>query len=250
MVCMGAVRSRFWEIDVLRAVAIFEMIVYHFLFDLDFLGVADVPLREWWMLVFLYSIGGLFLVLVGISLSIGGMRLEKKFGVRKRVLWGVRRGLFLVLVGCGVSAATWLWAPQCFVKFGVLHSIGFCILLGIWLVGRPVLSTLLAVVCIVLGFVVDSVVVSSPFLFWLGLRYPGFCSLDFFPLLPWFGVVCLGLSLGALLYPGGRRCFVLKFNPSGRFFGFLCWLGRNSLWVYVIHQPVIVGLILLIKNFT
>jgi len=245
----GSVTNRFWEIDVLRAVAIVEMIIYHVLFDLDFLDVVDVPLREWWMLVFLYSIGGLFLVLVGVSLSIGGMRFDQKFGARRRVLWGLRRGLFLVLVGCGVSAATWLWAPQCFVKFGVLHSIGVCILLGVWLVGRPLLSALLAVVCIVLGFVVDSVIVSSPFLFWLGLRYPGFCSLDFFPLFPWFGVVCLGIFLGALLYPGGRRRFVLKFHPSGRFFGFFCWLGRNSLWVYVIHQPVIVGLILLFKNF-
>jgi len=241
-------KTRFWEIDILRSIAIIEMIIYHILFDLDFLGIVDLPLREWWMMIFLYSIGGLFLLLVGVSLSIGGMRLDQKFGVKKRLIWGVRRGFFLLVVGFGVSLATWLWAPGCFVKFGVLHCIGLCLILGIFLVGRKKLCALLTGLFIGLGFVVDSFTVSSRLFFWLGLRYPGFCSLDFFPLLPWFGVVCLGLFLGALLYPGGKRGFTLNVHPSNKFFSFFCWLGRNSLWIYVIHQPVIVGILLLAKT--
>jgi len=67
-----------------------------------------------------------------------------------------------------------------------------------------------------------------------------FYSVDHFPHLPWFGVVVVGIFLGNLLYPeGARRVHLLDVSartPTKQ----ICVLGRNSLPIYLIHQPILV----------
>jgi len=76
-------------------------------------------------------------------------------------------------------------------------------------------------------------------LVWLGLAPPDFYSLDYFPVLPWFGVVMLGLFLGHLLYPN-RVPRVVPANVSGLLpVALICGLGRHSLAAYLAHQPLI-----------
>ena len=62
------------------------------------------------------------------------------------------------------------------------------------------------------------------------------------PLLPWFGLILIGMACGSLFYPGGRRGFLLSAaEPAlARPFEFL---GRHSLVIYFLHQPLILLLI-------
>lgn len=68
-------------------------------------------------------------------------------------------------------------------------------------------------------------------------------TVDYFPLFPWFGVVLFGVGLGAILYKDGKRQF--KFPDLSRYLPVrvVSAIGRRSLLVYLVHQPILVGLI-------
>ena len=73
-------------------------------------------------------------------------------------------------------------------------------------------------------------------------RYP---AVDHFPLIPWFGVALLGVALGNWVYPGGQRAFLLPDWSGLSVVRGLRFLGRNSLTIYLIHQPILFGLLYL-----
>ena len=101
---------------------------------------------------------------------------------------------------------------------------------------------------IILGLYVPEISVEHFWLLWLGLAPPEFYSLDYVPLLPWFGVVLFGVGLGDLLYPGYRRrvTWLDQIAVSGCSWArLLCYLGRNSLTIYLVHQPLIILLLML-----
>jgi uncharacterized membrane protein len=80
------------------------------------------------------------------------------------------------------------------------------------------------------------------FLLPLGIMPLGFASVDYTPLFPWLGVVLVGLGLGSVLYAGGVRQFRIPPVPD-RVVAPLTFLGRHSLVIYLIHQPVIILLL-------
>ena len=67
---------------------------------------------------------------------------------------------------------------------------------------------------------------------------------DYRPLLPWFGVVLIGLSFGNVVYAGGLRPASLA-ETAPLLARPLLPLGRNSLFIYLIHQPIIVAMLAL-----
>ena len=66
-------------------------------------------------------------------------------------------------------------------------------------------------------------------------------TVDYFPLLPWFGVTLLGIAIGDIIYCGDKRRFRIpdlsKYKPAK----FVSWIGRHSLEIYLLHQPIIAG---------
>jgi uncharacterized membrane protein len=85
----------------------------------------------------------------------------------------------------------------------------------------------------------------SPWLLWLGLAPEGFYSLDYLPLLPWFGVVLMGIALGDFLYHGYKRRIALPDLGGALLVRPLAFLGRNSLLIYFVHQPALIALLYL-----
>ena len=76
----------------------------------------------------------------------------------------------------------------------------------------------------------------------LGIHSPEFASYDYFPLVPWFGVFLAGAALGKWAYAPGRS--LLPLSPRETFINFA---GRHSLLIYLVHQPVIMGVLYLLK---
>jgi uncharacterized membrane protein len=85
-----------------------------------------------------------------------------------------------------------------------------------------------------------------PWLIWLGLTPDNVCAVDFFPIFPWFGVVLIGIFVGNSLYPGATRKFNLCDISNSFIIRLFCFLGRHSLLIYLIHQPLLITLLYLL----
>ena len=124
----------------------------------------------------------------------------------------------------------------------ILHCLGLCMLL--WPLAKRLPNWGLAVAAVALlalGYWFRTLTVQVPFLFPLGLTAPGFTSSDYFPLLPNLGWFLLGALTGRTLYR--RKQSLFPRVPSGAAgIRFLSWCGRQSLLIYLLHQPVLFGL--------
>lgn len=238
---------RYWEIDFFRGIAIIMMILYHICFDVTFLGIFFLPIHSIQFLLFLYPIGTLFLLLVGVSLTIKKSKIDKRTGeISKQFLPFLKQGARILLYGLVITVATYLYPHQGFIVFGVLHCIGLSVILAYPFIQRPYISLVVGSMIILGGILISSVQISVPWLLWMGLRPFGFYTLDYFPLLPWFGVVLIGVYIGNMLYPRGERRFVIKKWDFPSVLNSISYLGQHSLVIYLFHQPIILGILTII----
>lgn len=234
---MANFKSRIWELDALRGVCILCVIVVHFLFDLSFFGGLDLTLPAWY--VFLQEYGGaIFVVLSGICVTLGSK--------------SVRRGLIVFACGMLITAVTYgmyrlgMSGADVVVKFGVLHLLGVCMLVyPAFKKLPPAMLTVLGLVIAITGYAIRGIIVPQRWLFPLGLTYEGFTSSDYFPLFPQLGYFLIGAAIGKTAYREKKTLLPGSFQKTGiaRFF---CWCGRQSLFIYLLHQPIVYGLLELV----
>lgn len=242
---MKATPSRRWEIDALRGLAVVLMVISNFMFDLVFFaGQGQLQSGAWdWFARF---IAGLFIVLAGISLTLSRCQAERPAAVFAKNL---RRGLVLLACGALISAATWFAAGEQMVLFGVLHLIGLGIIVSYPLLGRPQTSLACGILLIALDPATRSWSLETPWFVWLGLQPVNYSSVDYAPLIPWFGWMLIGVFLGHRLYPDGKPLWPLPdCAPTGLVLP-LVWCGRRSLWFYLGHQPILLSGIILYQRY-
>jgi uncharacterized membrane protein len=227
------VGRRIVAIDALRGVAIALMIAYHFCFDLRFYRVivADFEHDPFW-LGFRALIVTSFMLLVGISLVLADRARASPAHFWKR---------FAVIAGCALaaSAGSYLVFPRTFIYFGILHCIAVTSVLAWPLTRRPVMAAVVGLAVIAAGLTLAHPAFDQRALSWLGFTTTKPPTEDFVPLAPWAGVVFIGLALG---YALARANFqpLAPLNAAPRW---LQWLGRHSLVIYMVHQPVLLGLL-------
>lgn len=257
---MKKVHARRWEIDCLRGVAIWLMLISNFLFDLVyFVGLTQLPsdLLDW----FARFVAGSFIALAGVSLTLSQARhasrsvspaptssdsVQTPSGGLAKVLRG---GLILMGLGAVVSGVTWLVAGNQMVIFGVLHLIGAGCILAYPFLGHPGLSLLVGLLVMAAAAVTSRLTLAHSWFLWLGLEPRDFISVDYTPLIPWFGVMLIGVALGTLLYPGGQPRRQLPDLSRTRPVRTLSWCGRHSLIIYFVHQPILLAGIVLSRRW-
>jgi uncharacterized membrane protein len=235
------------EVDLARALALVMMVLYHLLFSLWYLGMADVDVLTGYWRVFAYATASLFVGIAGLSLTLAaaGRRRRGATG-RELAVAQFRRGLYILVWGLVITLVTLVALPQGAILFGVLHLIGLGTILAIPLVARPREALALGTVCVLLGPIV-SAIRGPPWLLWLGFYPADFVSLDYVPVLPWFGVLLIGVAAGWAIFPDGERRRPLPPFPSWT--EPVQWLGRHTLAVYLLHEPVILALLLTIRQY-
>lgn len=226
--------ARIWELDALRGAAICCVIVLHFLYDLQtFLGISALtsPVLQ---AIMQYG-GAVFVILSGLCATLGSRSL--------------RRGIIVFACGMVITAVTFAMArlglagESIVIRFGVLHLLGTCMMLWPLLKKLPVWAqSVLGAAFVALGAVFEHLRVKCRWLFPLGLRYVGFASSDYFPLFPHLGWFLLGAVLGRTVYRK-RKTRLPNFPSNAAPVRFLRWCGTHSLWLYLLHQPLLYGIV-------
>lgn len=219
-------KRRIWELDALRGLALLGMIGIHLIYDLvDLFGVWHWQMPVWYLL-FKNNYGAIFLLISGISATLGSHP--------------VKRGLQVFLCGFLCTAATvgmfllGAAGKDIIIYIGVLQCLGLCMML--WPLFRRLpqwglvgLGLLMAAA----GLYLRTKAFPFPWLMPLGFAPYGFASSDYFPLLPNLGYFLLGAALGKKVYGDKQSRFLTARFP------FLQWCGRNSLLIYLLHQPIL-----------
>ncbi len=234
--------NRYWEIDALRGVAIVMMVIYHAAYDMAFLGFyqANVLIGPW--RAFARLTASLFILLVGGSIALSHARTGHHIGGWSAYKNYLTRGIKLLGWGMVITLVTWIYMGKPVIIFGILHLIGATTALAYPFISLRAANLVIGAAIIASGIYLNQLPVIHPWLLLVGLRPRALVQLDYFPLLPWFGVALLGVFIGQQLYPGGKR----RFNPPDldRWPGIreLVWLGERSLSIYLIHQPVLLAI--------
>lgn len=241
-------KMREYLVDAIRGCAVLSMVAYHFCYDFFVVCGRDAvwferPGIHLWQQSICWS----FILVSGYVWRWG----------REHAL---RRGLLLNLLGLLVTGVTLLVLPEEVIWFGILSFLGCAVLAmlpldrllcrvppQVGLLGALLLFALLRrlpVGSIGLGIWQGKVPAKLYALRWLtplGLPYPGFRSADYFPLLPWLPLYLAGY----FLYPLLRRRALWQRAAAIRL-PLLEGIGQNSLWIYLLHQPLCLGLCLLL----
>lgn len=239
---------RYHLIDALRGLALMNMLVYHFLFDVNVVYGQDPqfflrPAAHIWQQCICWT----FILIAGMSYHWGKRH-------------NLRRGLLLNACGFVITLVTLLVMPEEAIWFGILNFMGCAILLTMLLEkglkkvpAAPGLALSFALF-LLLKNVNSEYLGFGPFLYRLPARLyryrilaplgfpdPAFRSGDYFPMLPWYLLFLCGWFLGRILarHKGLQRIARMKIP-------LLSAIGRNTIWVYMLHQPILMGICMLI----
>ena len=237
---MGEV-VRYGEIDLVRGIAILMMIIFHTVYDLSFFQIFPVNVSDGFWRYFAFATASLFLLVVGISLTLSRARAAPDISGYRLALKFVYRGTGIFLLGLLITLCTWLYLNEGFIIFGILHLIGVSVILSPLFFPLKKYSIVAGLLCMATGWFFTTI--TGPlWLLPLGIHPATFWSVDYEPIFPWFGVVLTGMGLGEYLYPGGVRSFALPSIPQAAI-RLLAFPGRHSLIIYLVHQPVIILLL-------
>lgn len=218
----------FW-LDSLRGLAVVWMIIFHAAYDMRMFSYVTWDFSTGFWYAFPRVIAFTFLFCVGASMN---------YGHTPKPNWKAlgQRSLKLGIAAACVSLGTYIMFPAQWIFFGTLHCIFAGSILGVLVVNHRKLAAILLGLIVVaqygLGFDIKwvSSVVQKP-------------SLDFIPIYPWFWAILLGILSGPHL---SRIRHLQEMKPNR----FLSFLGRHSLKIYLIHQPLIFGTLWLVSQLT
>ena len=239
----NAIRFRSGTLDSLRGLTLFSMIAYHLCWDLVYLrGLPWAWYNGFWAYIWQQSICCTFILLSGYCCQASRHP--------------IRRGAISFCGGAAVSLVTLVVMPEEPVRFGVLTFLGSAMLL------TGVLEPLLKKIPPAAGLAVSAVLFALTYHLderWLGfgglrLALPDawyanyftaffgflpfdFYSTDYFAMLPWLFLFWAGYFLYGIV--GRQRMEPLRRSVCPA----LGWMGRHSLLLYLLHQPVIYGVL-------
>lgn len=225
-------QKRVWELDAMRGFCIWCMLIDHSLTIFkEFGGYDIVRIYGFWFIK--HYFGALFLVISGICVYFSHRTLK--------------RGLVVLCCALSLTAATmWLYqsgreSELVVIRFGVLHAVGCCMLLYPLYQKLPdKLKLALGSIIVVAGYYcILNERVHAEWLFPIGLQNIYFCSWDYYPLMPHLGWFMIGNGLGSLLYHKTPKTLIPSVNTDRLLVRSLCWCGRNSLYIYMIHLPLL-----------
>lgn len=251
--------ERYWEIDVIRGLAILGMLCFHGIAMLAAFHIIEE--NETFLKYYnLYVFGtAIFVILAGAAMILRHERMHR-VGLTDKdyYLTLINRALLLFGIAMLITVGSWIgdsvflkW--DAYIKFGFIHMISVSMLIAVPLLRFKKWNILFGLILMGLGTLLIPELTSPEWLFPLGIHDAEFIShtQDYFPLLPWAGVLLLGVGLGNIFYPNGIRGFSLKYKP-GVVLQKIAKLGHGSvtLLIYLVHVPVLFVIVWIFSAIT
>ena len=228
-------KVRIWELDAFRGLCILGMIFVHVIWDLDNVFLPDFTPPAIYRVLIDYG-ALLFITLSGVCVTLGSRSIKR--GLIVLAAAELVTVAFLMLEPLGLGSFFPVW-------FGILHLLAVCMLLYPLFKRLPVWAVfVLAVAFIVLGFYMEDITVDFKPLLVLGFHTNVLMS-DYFPLFPNLGWFLLGSVAGKLIYKE-KTSLLPRFPYKNPVCRFLMFCGRQSLFIYVLHQPIVYAVLMLI----
>ncbi len=228
--------KRIWELDALRGIAIIMMVFFHLIFNLrTFFGFEQISYHTgfWYYEGRVAAI--IFIMLVGVVSSLIHQKEDHAVALQKNSYRGIR----LIGLGLIITLTTFIVARENMVWFGILHFLGLSILISIPLLRFKWLNLGFAAVLFTSYQHLGQIQTDSYLGLIFGVYPPDFSSYDHYALIPWLGYVLIGVAIGNWLYKDGKP--MIKRQPVKLEEG-LIEVGQYSLWIYLLHQPLLLSI--------
>jgi uncharacterized membrane protein len=227
-------------VDLVRGLAIVQMIAYHFIYDLTYFGwLHFVMTEEAGWIAWRNAIVSQFLLVCGLGIGLGDA--AGRSGAR---FW--RRWRQIAAAAALVSLATaWLFGPR-FIWFGILHCVAVALLLARPLLALGLANLAIGAALLILGLTLHDAHFDPPWVDWIGLAAHKPATEDYVPLVPWFGVIAIGVGLAGLWRQRGFAVPQSWRRLDSMAARALRWMGRWPLTIYLVHQPILMGVLFVV----
>ena len=219
-------KVRYHLLDTIRGIALINMIVYHFIYSMIYIfGFSMEWFGNTWTQIWQQCICWTFIIISGAAVNLGTNQLK--------------RGAEVFGCGCVVTLVTIFVTPANRIIFGILSFIGIAMIITYYLM--PLYKKLPKGIMLLLNFALFFL--TKPItnyrydikgLFFLGFKSRDFFSADYFPLIPWIFLFWFGFFGFGIILEKYSNNPILKIKIP-----FLSYIGKHTLIIYMLHQPVI-----------
>ena len=148
--------------------------------------------------------------------------------------------MILTTIALIISFVTYVFFYEQRISFGIIHFFAVSTLLGLPFIRLWSWNMIVGILCLIIGYCMSHISIDSDLFIPLGLISLDYYSADYYPIFPWFGYYLIGYGVASWLCLSGY--FDTLFAWSYLILRPISYVGRHSLWIYVLHVPILYGM--------
>lgn len=223
-------QDRIQAIDLIKGINIVLMVLFNYSITLDYFGLIRIPSNYLYQYIVPGSIASIFIFISGVAAYVSYEKHKEKLAAKYFI-----RGIKLLFFAILITLFTYVFVPQKTIFFGILHFFALASFIIPIFIKYHKLNLIAGLSIIISGIYLQQQIFNFSFLFWLGFTPLNLSTFDYFPLIPWLGVILLGIYCGNYII--GKT---VKIKFKSKISSIFSFIGKHSLTIYLIHQPVLV----------